>query len=187
MFAEQTSHLKHRHLRFASKDFFEFGIGINHAFVLLVLQAVLFDVDPDFAHDFRAWQWIATDDGGQSCARFQRLHEGWIRCAFFRRCFFGNCFFSDHFLGNYFFGRCFFGNYFFRWSRFFSRYFFRWSRFFGYHFFRWSSFLRYYFFRWSSFLRWSFLCSCHDEFFLCIKLSALTSEQLPSLHDFSFR
>ena len=187
MFAEQTSHLKHRHLGFASEYFFEFCIGIDHAFVRLVLQAVFFDVNPDFAHDFSAWQRRATHHSGQSGAWFQGLHERWVWCAFFRWCFFSNDFFRHYFFSNNFFRwGSFFSNYFFCWSSFFSYYFFRWSSFFSHYFFRWSSFLRWSRFR-SSFFSWCFFCSCHDEFFLCIKLSALTSEQLPSLHDFSFR
>ena len=51
MLPNQTSNRKHRHGIFLEHEF-EFGIGVDGAFVFGVLQIVGFDVVPEFFGDF---------------------------------------------------------------------------------------------------------------------------------------
>ena len=53
--ANQACHLKHGNLNFA-EDFFELGIGIDHALVDFILKFVLLDVDPQLLDHFSACQ-----------------------------------------------------------------------------------------------------------------------------------
>ena len=60
VFANEAGKFKHGDLRFA-ENCFEFVIRIDVAFVDFVLQVVFFDVNPEFAHNFSAWQWVRTN------------------------------------------------------------------------------------------------------------------------------
>ena len=63
MFASNTRQLKHGDLSL-TKNRFEFGVGIDGAFVSGVLQAVGFDVVPDFFNDFGTGYGLITNHGG---------------------------------------------------------------------------------------------------------------------------
>ena len=54
MLAEDAGELHHVDGLFVAKDLGELGIGHDEAFVLGVLELVLFDVVPDFLDDFWA-------------------------------------------------------------------------------------------------------------------------------------
>ena len=60
---------------------FSVGVGVDHAPVLLVLQAVLLDVGPQLLGDLGARHRLRADDLGQRRAGRHRLHEGRIRFA----------------------------------------------------------------------------------------------------------
>src|SRR4051812_13803156 len=51
---DELGHLEHRHLGLAIEDLLQVGIGVDVALVLLVLEAVLLDVDPQLLGDFGA-------------------------------------------------------------------------------------------------------------------------------------
>ena len=49
------SQLEHRDLSFATKNLFQFSIGINHSPVLLILEIILLDILPYLLHNFGSW------------------------------------------------------------------------------------------------------------------------------------
>jgi len=63
--AHQLGELEHRDRLFPAEDGFQRRIRMNLAFILGILQAMAFDVVPEFLGDFRARQWPLADDGGQ--------------------------------------------------------------------------------------------------------------------------
>ena len=64
MLTNQTSNFKHRHRIFA-EDGFEFGVGVDGAFVFGVLQALGFDVIPELFGDFATAVQAVADDRSQ--------------------------------------------------------------------------------------------------------------------------
>jgi hypothetical protein len=86
--ADEGGQFEHRHLVFP-ENFLQLCICVDVAPVGGILKVVLFDVDPQLAHDFGAWQRCAPDDGGQCRAGRERLHESWIRSAFRSRSLLG--------------------------------------------------------------------------------------------------
>ena len=55
MLTDQAGHLEHRDLRLAEHSL-ELVVRIDHALVDFVLQTFGFDVNPEFADNFSAWQ-----------------------------------------------------------------------------------------------------------------------------------
>jgi hypothetical protein len=63
--AHQLGELEHRDRLFPAEDGLQRRIRMNLAFILGILQAMAFDVLPDFLGDLRARQWPLADEGGQ--------------------------------------------------------------------------------------------------------------------------
>jgi hypothetical protein len=82
---DQLGHLEHRHLRLAAEHRLQLVVGIDHATVLLVLQAIALDVAPDLLGHLGARHGARADDGAERCARVHRLHECRIRLALLAR------------------------------------------------------------------------------------------------------
>ena len=77
--AHHLGQLEHRDLSFAAKEYFQLGIGIDHALILLVLQIVAADVIPDLLDDLSSWNAFASNYSSKSRTRSERSHEGCIR------------------------------------------------------------------------------------------------------------
>src|SRR5712691_2227345 len=73
MLVDQRGHIEHRDLLLAAEDLFQIVIGVDHPLVLLVLQAVGFDVVPHLLGDLAPRNWFASDNRRQVRAR---LHLG---------------------------------------------------------------------------------------------------------------
>jgi hypothetical protein len=69
-----AGHFEHADLRLA-EDFFQLGIGIDHALVDRVLQLALLDVLPHLLDHLGTRQRLVPDDRGKRSARGQRFHE----------------------------------------------------------------------------------------------------------------
>jgi hypothetical protein len=63
--ADQFGHFKHVDGFLAAKDGLQGCIGIDVAFVLRVLQLVLFDIRPELLGDFRAGKRLVADNRGK--------------------------------------------------------------------------------------------------------------------------
>ena len=85
MLADQLGHVEHAHLSLAVEDRLEGVVGIDHAAVLFVLEAILLNVDPEFLRHFRAGQRIGTNDKRELGIGSYRLHESgvWFTSGFF--------------------------------------------------------------------------------------------------------
>ena len=85
MLADQFGHVEHAHLSLAIENCLEGVIGIDHAAVLFVLEAILLNVDPEFLRHFRAGQRIGTNDKRELGIGSYRLHESgvWFTSGFF--------------------------------------------------------------------------------------------------------
>ena len=75
---DQLGHFKHADLSLTAKNFFQVFIGIYIALILLILQAVLFDVDPKFFNDFGAGHRALTNHRGEFATYGHWFHESRI-------------------------------------------------------------------------------------------------------------
>src|SRR5712692_7050186 len=73
MLVDQRGHLEHRDLLLAAEDLFQIVIGVDHPLVLLVLQAVGFDVVPHLLGNLAPRYRFAANDRRQVCTG---LHLG---------------------------------------------------------------------------------------------------------------
>ena len=69
----------------AAEHRLELVVGVDHATLLRVLQAVLLDVGPELLRDLGPRNRIATDDRGERRVWLLRRHERRIRLALLRR------------------------------------------------------------------------------------------------------
>src|SRR5262249_41211371 len=76
--ADQLGHLEHRDRALAAEDRLELVVGVDHALVLLVLEAVALDVAPDLLGDLGARHRARSDHRRERGARGHCLHEGCI-------------------------------------------------------------------------------------------------------------
>ena len=67
MFVQCACHFKHGYL-ILNENRFQICICIDHAFVLLILQVVFLDINPDFFHDFSSGQRFVSHNFGQRIA-----------------------------------------------------------------------------------------------------------------------
>src|SRR5687767_5351791 len=87
MLADKLGHLEHVDLGLAAKHGLQRVVRLDHAFVLLVLQAVLLDVGPELLGDLGAWERLGANNFSQRGAWRNRPHERGVRSAaatFFR-------------------------------------------------------------------------------------------------------
>src|SRR3954465_2001389 len=77
--AHQLGHLEHVDRRLAAEHGLQRVVGLDHALVLLVLEAVLLDVRPELLGDFGARHRLRADHFSELVARLNRLHERGVR------------------------------------------------------------------------------------------------------------
>src|SRR5687768_11577824 len=75
MLVDELRHLEHRDLALAAEDRLEVVVGVDHATLLGILQALPLDVLPELLGHFGARHGAAADDGRKLRAGLHRLHE----------------------------------------------------------------------------------------------------------------
>lgn len=86
MLRNELGHFKHADRGLAAENLLQVFVRIDVPLILLVLQTVLFDVDPEFFDDFRARHWTLTNDGGEFSAHSHRFHKSGIYFLFHFGC-----------------------------------------------------------------------------------------------------
>src|SRR5687767_4225519 len=69
MLVDEGGHLEHRNLLLAAENLLEVVVRIDHALVLLILQAVGLDVVPHLLRHFASRHRLGTDHRAELCAR----------------------------------------------------------------------------------------------------------------------
>jgi hypothetical protein len=87
MATHQLRQLQHGDLFLPAKQGQELRIGIDHPFVLRILQPVRFNVVPNTLGNLGAWQRLVAHNGCQCCAGLDGFHEPAICGLLCRRLF----------------------------------------------------------------------------------------------------
>src|SRR4051812_40655450 len=75
---DELRHLEHRDLALAAEDRAELVVRVDHAALLLVLQAVPLDVLPQLLGHFRSWNRAVSDHCAERSVYLHGPHEGGI-------------------------------------------------------------------------------------------------------------
>ena len=78
MLGDELGHLKHVHGLFAAENFLQIRVRVDIPLVLLVLEAMLFNVDPELFDHLRPGHRALADYLRELGAHVQRLHKSRI-------------------------------------------------------------------------------------------------------------